>query len=92
MTFSLIHDEPSGVHGCYLRAWSSTMYSHCAYEEVMRKLVNGLRFLGTWSDDWHVPTNQRNLPGSPAPRRGTVAGAFRPSCRTGGRAGNARTG
>ena len=46
MTFSLIHDEPSGVHGCHLRAWSSTTYSHCAYEEVMRKLVNGLRFLG----------------------------------------------
>jgi transposase IS4-like protein/DDE family transposase len=28
-----------------------------AYEEVMRKLVNGLRFLGTWRDDWHVPTD-----------------------------------
>lgn len=27
-----------------------------AYEEVMRKLVNGLRFLGTWADDWRVPT------------------------------------
>ncbi|MCE7001989.1 transposase domain-containing protein [Kibdelosporangium philippinense] len=27
-----------------------------SYEEVMRKLVNGLRFLGTWRDDWHVPT------------------------------------
>jgi hypothetical protein len=27
-----------------------------AYEEVMRKLVNGLRFLGTWADDWKVPT------------------------------------
>jgi Insertion element 4 transposase N-terminal/Transposase DDE domain len=26
------------------------------YEEVMRKLVNGLRFLGTWRDGWHVPT------------------------------------
>jgi hypothetical protein len=28
-----------------------------AYEEVMRKLVNGLRFLGTWRDEWHVPTD-----------------------------------
>lgn len=27
-----------------------------SYEEVMRKLVNGLRFLGTWRDDWQVPT------------------------------------
>lgn len=28
-----------------------------AYEEVMRKLVNGLRFLGNWGDDWQVPTS-----------------------------------
>ena len=28
-----------------------------AYEEVMRKLVNGLRFLSIWRDDWHVPTD-----------------------------------
>lgn len=28
-----------------------------AYEEVMRKLVNGLRFLGTWRDGWQVPTD-----------------------------------
>lgn len=28
-----------------------------AYEEVMRKLVNGLRFLRTWADDWQVPTS-----------------------------------
>lgn len=28
-----------------------------AYEEVMRKLVNGLRVLGTWRDDWQVPTD-----------------------------------
>lgn len=26
------------------------------YEEVMRKLVNGLRFLGTWREGWQVPT------------------------------------
>jgi hypothetical protein len=27
-----------------------------SYEEVMRRLVHGLRFLGNWSDDWRVPT------------------------------------
>lgn len=27
-----------------------------AYEEVMRKLVNGLSFLGTWRGTWEVPT------------------------------------
>ncbi|MPY85908.1 MAG: IS4 family transposase, partial [Actinophytocola sp.] len=27
-----------------------------AYEEVMRKLVQGLRFLGSWADAWRVPT------------------------------------
>jgi hypothetical protein len=26
------------------------------YEEVMRKLVNGLDFLGSWSSSWRVPT------------------------------------
>lgn len=32
------------------------LFCEDAYEEVMRKLVNGLRFLGTWADDWRVPT------------------------------------
>ena len=27
-----------------------------AYEEVMRQLVNGLRFLGNWCQDWAVPS------------------------------------
>jgi hypothetical protein len=27
-----------------------------SYEEVMRILVDGLRSLGSWSTDWHVPT------------------------------------
>jgi hypothetical protein len=27
-----------------------------SYEEVMRKLVNGLRFLGGWTEAWRVPT------------------------------------
>ena len=27
-----------------------------SYKEVMRKLVNGLRFLGSWTDGWQVPT------------------------------------
>jgi hypothetical protein len=33
-----------------------TLFFDDAYEEVMRKLVNGLRFLGTWRDDWVIPT------------------------------------
>ena len=28
-----------------------------SYEEVMRKLVNGLTHLGSWSDSWTVPTS-----------------------------------
>lgn len=28
-----------------------------AYEEVLRKLVNGLKFLGNWVGDWQVPTS-----------------------------------
>lgn len=27
-----------------------------AYEEVMRKLIEGLRFMGTWRREWSVPT------------------------------------
>jgi hypothetical protein len=27
-----------------------------AYEEVMRQLVNGLRFVGNWRHDWTVPS------------------------------------
>src|SRR5918997_4639994 len=27
-----------------------------AYEEVMRQLINGLRFLGNWRDSWTVPS------------------------------------
>ena len=32
------------------------LFCEDAYEEVRRKLVNGLQFLGNWSDDWRVPT------------------------------------
>jgi hypothetical protein len=32
------------------------LFCEDAYEEVMRKLVNGLRFLGNWGDGWRVPT------------------------------------
>jgi hypothetical protein len=32
------------------------LFADDAYEEVMRKLVNGLKFLSTWRDDWHIPT------------------------------------
>lgn len=33
------------------------LFADDAYEEVMRRLVNGLKFLGNWTDDWHVPTS-----------------------------------
>jgi hypothetical protein len=33
-----------------------TLFFGDAYEEVMRKLVNGLRFLRSWRSDWQVPT------------------------------------
>lgn len=31
-----------------------------SYEEVLRKLVNGLRFLGNWSDHWTVRRRERS--------------------------------
>jgi Insertion element 4 transposase N-terminal/Transposase DDE domain len=34
-----------------------TLFFGDAYEEVMRKLVNGLRFLHSWRSDWQVPTS-----------------------------------
>jgi hypothetical protein len=33
-----------------------TLFFGDAYEEVMRKLVNGLRFLRVWRTEWDVPT------------------------------------
>jgi len=33
-----------------------TLFYGDAYEEVMRKLVGGLRFLRSWRSDWTVPT------------------------------------
>jgi hypothetical protein len=33
-----------------------TLFYGDAYEEVMRKLVNGLRFLRAWRTEWEVPT------------------------------------
>lgn len=33
-----------------------TLFFDDAYEEVMRKLIDGLRFLRSWDDDWQVPT------------------------------------
>ena len=34
-----------------------TLFFDDAYEEVMRKLVQGLRFLRSWDADWQVPTS-----------------------------------
>lgn len=36
---------------------SMTLFFDDAYEEVMRKLVDGLRFLRSWDDDWQVPSS-----------------------------------
>lgn len=45
-----------------LRAWvvvyfalAMTLFFDDAYEEVILKLVEGLRFLRSWTDDWQVP-------------------------------------
>jgi len=29
-----------------------------AYEEVLRQLVNGLKFLGNWRGNWEVPSTR----------------------------------
>lgn len=33
-----------------------TLFYEDAYEEVMRKLANGLRFVRGWKSEWHIPT------------------------------------
>jgi hypothetical protein len=33
-----------------------TLFFGDSYDEVMRKLVNGLRFMHSWREDWNVPT------------------------------------
>ncbi|MFC5107201.1 transposase domain-containing protein [Kibdelosporangium philippinense] len=33
------------------------LFSGESHEEVMRKLVQGLRYFGSWTDKWHVPTS-----------------------------------
>src|SRR5947209_20050256 len=48
-------------HGCYRLMWwyyvlALNLFFGEAYEEVMRQLVNGLRFLGNWRYDWTVPS------------------------------------
>ncbi len=61
-----------------------TLFFDDAYEEVMRKLVEGLRFLRSWDQDWQVPS------GSPSPFSPPRVGAptafgegahLRPACR-----------
>ena len=34
-----------------------TLFFDDAYEEVMRKLVEGLRFFRSWDEHWQVPTS-----------------------------------
>jgi hypothetical protein len=45
---------PANVVMYYVLALN--LYFGEAYEEVMRQLVNGLRFLGNWRDNWEVPS------------------------------------
>jgi hypothetical protein len=33
-----------------------TLFSHCGYREVMRRLSEGLKAAGAWPANWHVPT------------------------------------
>ncbi|BBY60970.1 hypothetical protein MSAR_41060 [Mycolicibacterium sarraceniae] len=40
-----------------------TLFFDDAYEEVMRKLVDGLRFLRSWDEDWQLPTSSALCPG-----------------------------
>lgn len=54
------------------------------YEEVIRKLVNGLRFARTWSRQWTVPSTGGDLPGPHPPGRGTAAGLVRDGGGPGG--------
>ncbi|WP_169812591.1 transposase domain-containing protein [Nocardia acidivorans] len=44
-----------GAGGVYF-VLAMTLFFDDAYEEVMRKLVDGLRFLRSW-DDWQVPSS-----------------------------------
>ena len=43
-----------------------TLFFDDAYEEVMRKLVEGLRFLRSWDEDWRCPPPQRCVRPGPA--------------------------
>lgn len=60
-----------------------------AYEEVMRKLVNGLGFLGTWQAGWHVPStgalSQARARLGEAPLRELFTRLARPMARPGTR-------
>ena len=39
-----------------------------AYEEVMRKLADGLDYMGTWRREWDVAQSRRPVPGAAAAR------------------------
>jgi hypothetical protein len=42
------------------------LYAQESAEEVMRRLVGSLRMMGSWSDDWQVPTGSNAGPSSEA--------------------------
>jgi len=54
-----------------------TLFFDDAYEEVMRKLVEGLRFLRSWDDDWQVPTASALCQGPRSPGSQTATRALR---------------
>lgn len=45
---------PARVVAYYVLALA--LFSHCAYEEVMRMLVEGLAWQDGWATEWNVPT------------------------------------
>ena len=65
------------------------LFSQCAYEEVMRMLVEGLSWEQGWASTWNVPTKAALLQGPSPPRpraaRGSLPGERRSSGRRRGR-------
>lgn len=56
------------AHGVVYYVLAGNLFFGEAYEEVMRQLVNGLRFLGNWQITGKYPPPAR----SPQPARGWV--------------------
>src|SRR4051794_41784838 len=61
------------AHGVVYYVLALNLFFGEAYEEVMRQLVNGLRFLGNWRGKWERAAASAGSPGRPGggggPRR-----------------------